>query len=99
MCDSCPFFGPSPASASVCSPNKLSTRFPISSKSSIQFFCISLLFIIRFDNPVARSSKLSSTGESVDSAVVMEDFVAREDCKRVLEISSACTLRANKESR
>ena len=83
----------------VCSPNKLSTRLPISSKSSIQSFCRSLLFIIRFDNPVALSSKLSSAGESGDKIAVMEDLVEKEDCKRVLETSSACTLRANKESR
>jgi hypothetical protein len=55
--------------------------------------------MIRFDKPVALSSKLSSTGESEDKTAVMEDFVAIEDCKRVLETSSACTLRANKESR
>ena len=88
-----------PPSVSVCSPNKLSTRFPISSRSSIQFFCRSLFFIIRFDNPVALCSRLSSTGESEDNTAVIEDFVANEDCKRVFEISSACTLRANKESR
>ena len=89
-----------PPSVSVCSsPNKLSTRFPISSRSSIQVFCISLFFIIRFDSPVARSSKPSSAGESEDKTAVIEDFVEYEDCKRVFEISSACTLRANKESR
>ena len=88
-----------PPSVSVCSPNKLSTRFPISSRSSIQFFCRSLFFIIRFDNPVALCSKPSSAGESEDKTAVIEDFVANEDCKRVFEISSACTLRANKESR
>jgi hypothetical protein len=57
-----------------------------------------LLFIIRFDNPVALS-ELASASESVDSTAVMEGVVASEDCKSVFEISSACTLRANKESR
>lgn len=99
ICNPCLRLGLGPPSVSVRSPNKLSTRFPISSKSSIQFFCKSLLFIIRLDKTVALSSRLSSTGESVDKTAVMEDFVAREDCNRVLEISSACTLRANKESR
>ena len=95
----CPRPGPRPPSISVCSPNKLSTRFPISSKSSVQTFCKPLPFLIRLDKPVARSSKLSSAGESEDKTAVMDDFVAKEDCNRVLEISSACTLRANKESR
>ena len=55
--------------------------------------------MIRFDSPFALSSRLSSASESVDSAAVMEDLVAREDRKRALESSSACTLRANNESR
>ena len=56
--------------------------------------------MIRLDNPVALSSRLSSAGESVDGATVMEEgLVVKEDCKMVLESSSACTLRANNESR
>lgn len=95
----CPGLGLGPASVSVCSPNKLSTRFPISSRSSVQFFCEFLLFVTHLDKPVALSSKVSSMGESEDGTEVIGDFVAREVCRRVLEISRACTLRANKESR
>jgi hypothetical protein len=69
-------------------------------RSSNQPSCTLELAPIRDDSLCAlASNELSTAGESAARTAESEDCVLMEDWRSALDISSACTLRASRESR